>query len=329
MKYFILLISIIFSSLFYAQSIIERDVSTGKQIEYSPVKTWVDGSLMTDEKVDDIIYIKKNAQYYLRDISEDKVNVKWFGAKGDNKADDSNAIQKAVNSGYALYFPPGIYRLNVTIYQHIKMEGNGINTILKPFDFNKAIFLYKTKRPFWSYSNVLSNMILESDAKKGFGVAFGNVDLNKKGVEDEYAGNVTFQNVNFKNFNKAVYFPFGNIGSNFYNCSFQNNKYGVYSLNNKFGGDIMHAGNKYFYGCEFSSNDVGAYVNNTAIGFGGISFNNVIFQMNQINAYIYSNNTYMPLQFLDCWDEKSATENEIEIDFFNEKEKKNKESCSF
>lgn len=321
MRCFIVIILILVSYRFYTQSIVVKDMFTGAQIEYAPVKTWVDGSLMTDEKIDDIIYIKKNTQYYLRIFSEDKVNVKWFGAKGDNKTDDSRAIQRAVNSGYALYFPPGTYKLNVTIFQHIKMEGNGINTILKPFDISKAIFLYKTKKPFWSYSNVLSNMILESDLKNGFGVAFGNVDLTKKEIEDEYSGNVTFQNISFKNFDKAVYFPFGNIGSNFYNCSFQGNKYGIYSLNNKFDGDIMHAGNKYFYGCEFSSNDIGAYVNNTAVGFGGISFMNVIFQMNQINAYVYSDNTYMPLQFLDCWDEKSATGKEIAIDAFNGKER--------
>lgn len=37
-------------------------------------------------------------------------NGKWWGALGDNSADDTAAIQAAVRSAGAIYFPPGIYR---------------------------------------------------------------------------------------------------------------------------------------------------------------------------------------------------------------------------
>lgn len=44
------------------------------------------------------------------------VSVKLFGAKGDGVADDTHAIQMAVDystgSGNALLFPPGVYVLN-------------------------------------------------------------------------------------------------------------------------------------------------------------------------------------------------------------------------
>ena len=43
------------------------------------------------------------------------VNVKDFGAVGDGLYKDTRAIQKAVNTGKIVYFPPGVYRTG-TIY---------------------------------------------------------------------------------------------------------------------------------------------------------------------------------------------------------------------
>ena len=36
-------------------------------------------------------------------------NVKDFGAVGDGKTKDTAAVQRAINSGGMIYFPPGIY----------------------------------------------------------------------------------------------------------------------------------------------------------------------------------------------------------------------------
>lgn len=313
MKILILLLLTLF--IFGNSQVIQvKDQFSGSMIYYKPVTKYSDGSLIVDKNIDNVIYIKINQIFYQRVFTETKVSVKWFGAKGDGENDDSEAVQKALDCGFAVYFPPGIYKINTIIKKHIVIEGSGINTILKPFNPAKAIFLYRTKQPFWSYANEISNLLFESSERKGIAVAFGNVNFQEKQKEDEYASNVTFYNVNFKNFDKAVFFPFGNIGNNFYNCSFQNNSYGVYALNNKVSGDIMHAGNKYFYGCEFSSNNVGVFVHNSAIGFGGISFNDVIFQFNEIHVYIYSDNTYTPVQFVNCWDEKSASNKKVLID---------------
>lgn len=43
------------------------------------------------------------------------VNVKWFGAKGDGIADDSDAIQSAVDTGKSVFVPAGTYLITKTI----------------------------------------------------------------------------------------------------------------------------------------------------------------------------------------------------------------------
>ena len=57
-------------------------------------------------------------------------NVKDFGAVGDNVADDTIAIQAALDSGGNIWFPDGIYRitgtLNVT-HSNATLVGGNIN----------------------------------------------------------------------------------------------------------------------------------------------------------------------------------------------------------
>jgi hypothetical protein len=50
----------------------------------------------------------------LPDRFSDVVNVKDFGAVGDGVADDTAAIQAAINAGSSIYFPSGNYYLNTT-----------------------------------------------------------------------------------------------------------------------------------------------------------------------------------------------------------------------
>jgi hypothetical protein len=64
----------------------------------------------------------------------ESVSVKDFGAVGDNVADDTAAIQAAINSnvsGLSVYFPHGRYRITSTIIvptnKSLKMYGDGFN----------------------------------------------------------------------------------------------------------------------------------------------------------------------------------------------------------
>jgi hypothetical protein len=54
------------------------------------------------------------------------VNVKWFGAKGDDATDDVVALQAAMDMGFA-YFPEGNYRISAPLYMDAedKIKGDG------------------------------------------------------------------------------------------------------------------------------------------------------------------------------------------------------------
>ena len=74
-------------------------------------------------------------------INDIAINVKTFGAKGDNITDDTLAIQGAIDSlkltGGTVFFPKGIYRTNASInlYSNIKLKGDSwTTTFIKPLN---------------------------------------------------------------------------------------------------------------------------------------------------------------------------------------------------
>lgn len=309
-KLILSLLMIFWGMLFHcwAQSTITlNDALTNKMITYVEV----DASI--PKVIDGVVYIQKEGKTYKRDY-DGKINIRWFGVKGDGAKDDSKAIQKALDIGEALYFPAGVYKFSAQVNKRIEISGDSGNTIFRPLNSNQSILNFNTKAPYFTYTSIVENISFQSDNFTGTAISFGKNQIKAKEVYDEYAGNVVFRNVHIKGFDKGVYFPFGNIGSNFYSCSFQVNNYGIYALDNKMGGDVMHAGNKYFYASEFSSNKVAVFVNNQADGFGGFGFYDCIFQFNGVNGYFNTNNTYLPLLFQNCWDEKGQAISEVHID---------------
>jgi len=120
----------------YAQRILmKQDRFTSEAAVYEETKTFADGTSMSLDKVDGVMYIKENGTFYRRKVNGE-VNVKWFGAKGDGDqndlgTDDTFAIQNALTvlekvfpvydltgqnlfGGFTLYFPAGKYLVNKT-----------------------------------------------------------------------------------------------------------------------------------------------------------------------------------------------------------------------
>lgn len=60
-------------------------------------------------------------------------NVKWSGAIGNTNADDTLAIQSALNRGGLVIFPPGGYvASNLVVTVPVKLDGNGATIIFRP-----------------------------------------------------------------------------------------------------------------------------------------------------------------------------------------------------
>lgn len=269
---------------------------------------------ITASDCDDIIYKQVNNKFYRRVLVDDTVNVQWFGATGEGIAsvDDSMAVLKACEVKKNIYFPAGIYHININVQHKAKIFGAGSGaTFLKPYDENKPIMiLSKNLGPFWQYATTIEGLTFLGENKKGCGVSMAKAVESEYEANDENNSNITFRNVDFKKLNKGLQCLFGNIGMDFYSVGIHDNKYGMYFLDNKFGNDsqTMHAGNKYFYSGEISNNEVGIYIHNSTQGFGAVSFNNAIFEFNYINTYIYNDsNSIIPIVIDSCWNEASGS----------------------
>jgi hypothetical protein len=240
------------------------------------------------------------------------VSVLDFGADPTGVADSTAAFDAAIATTKAVYVPAGTYLVNATINNKTVIYGDGsFVSILKPFNSSIAIMTYAIDTGDWYYHSEIRDVSFRGTAKVGVGFTFGQTVPANFVSGDETAHNVKFYGCYFTGLRKGVQFPFGNIGTEFYSCSWGGNYYGVYTMNNKFGNpaiNAMHAGLKYFYSGYFGSNDVAFYFNNAIDGGGGVSFYSTTFEGNKIAAYIYSlPHPYTPIVFNDIWFEANGT----------------------
>ena len=61
--------------------------NNGENVNYRKTTKYIDGSVMTDQKIDGYLFIKRNGEYY-RKVTDD-ISVLDFGAKGDGVASDA------------------------------------------------------------------------------------------------------------------------------------------------------------------------------------------------------------------------------------------------
>ncbi len=77
------------------------------------------------------------------------VDVRWFGARGDGVADDTAAIQAALDAGACVHFPAGIFRITATLVindgQHLSGVGpgrwDGVDGVRNTIDAGGTILL--------------------------------------------------------------------------------------------------------------------------------------------------------------------------------------------
>lgn len=75
------------------------------------------------------------------------INVKWFGAKGNNSQDDTPFIQSAIEfgsfNGFQVYVPKGIYKISqLQLRNHTKILGEGEGSELRYFDDTSSYIFF-------------------------------------------------------------------------------------------------------------------------------------------------------------------------------------------
>jgi hypothetical protein len=124
-----------------------------------------------------------SSKYWSR-IYDDYINVKWFGAKGDNSTDDYTSINNAINycitvnsgNGVVLYFPGGTYLISqrITMPNRVGFQGaNGRGTTIKPHSTFSDVYMFHavngTSSMFGSY---LNDFFIDSRGKNLTSVVF-------------------------------------------------------------------------------------------------------------------------------------------------------------
>jgi hypothetical protein len=104
-------------------------------VSYEQVTTWLDGSVMDDSKVDNVIYRKKDTEYYRRAFTA-AIDITWFGAIANNSAiNNTPFIQKAIDfvahTGGTVDIPAGIFYVAdpIKLKSNVKLTGNLSSTL--------------------------------------------------------------------------------------------------------------------------------------------------------------------------------------------------------
>lgn len=100
-----------------------------------------------EDEVDEASIITLQKGLYAKLLVQDYINVKQCGAKGDDKTDDTEAIQKsfdlASKYGTKLIFPKAVYSVSKVTYNAMVETGNPAN-----IEFNFATLKAKTENDF-------------------------------------------------------------------------------------------------------------------------------------------------------------------------------------
>ncbi|SKB87580.1 Pectate lyase superfamily protein [Soonwooa buanensis] len=198
-----------------------------------------DLSPMTDSKVDNIVYYKKNGKYYKRN-TDSGYNVKWFGAVGNGIVDDASAIQKALEyikkssplqnitngwnyGGGKLYLPAGKYKISkkILIPDNITIEGAGTNYTLiisqVPTAFSNVTGIQNGKDYIMSQSINIKKLFVNGGGIELIGAYDSTVESVKVfntelGIDVSSAINLKIRDVQVLNCKKGIVLR-GDLGS--------------------------------------------------------------------------------------------------------------------
>jgi hypothetical protein len=234
-------------------------------------------------------------------------SVKWYGALGNDTANDTEAVNKAntalIERG-KLYFPRGIYRLDGALITN-EVVGDGRTTTLKAWDTNTQV-VFKVGRHIVSTDTGLRT--IENFVVDGSNVAYG-LQFNNGGTDDMYSGRWRFRDIVFAQCVRSIDKPNGNFGNVFDGCSFTGSAATDFHY---YAQDVigMHAGLDKFFNCRFFGSRKAAVYISDAEG-GGTRFQDCVFEYNYgFSIFIKKGGVkhhVLPVVIDNCWMEGNAS----------------------
>ena len=177
-------------------------------------------------------------------IVKNFVNVRQFGAKGDNIADDTSFIQNALNSKSKVFVPKGTYLIrNITLNDRQEFFGSYGNSIIKSIDGNGSEDLVKTNTS--ANKCIIKDLIIDGNKMVNNVV---NVKRNNGVLNGQFDCKHVLENLEIKNGNGIGLIVGNNVReSRFVNLDvFKNGTHGVYiqGTDNMFSNMSSHSNQK-------------------------------------------------------------------------------------
>jgi len=187
------------------------------------------------------------------------IDVKRFGATGDGRTDDTNAIQEAIDEaqtagGATVFFPPGIYRCELTLatisqYKnapYASLQGSGTNATRLVATRPGGAVINMTGNAAWEWTWAIRDLSFVGNGRTSNGIHVNNVS----GVLGCYFQNVAFFECDYGFRNK------GALWYTFDHCTFSRNNFGTYIE----AIPTMHGGCGFFQNCNWYVNAKAGFV---------------------------------------------------------------------
>jgi len=250
------------------------------------------------------------------------INVKEFGATGDGTTDDSAsfaAALAAVTSGGTIYIPPGTYRVNITVDKPVIWQGAGMGaSIVRSYSSGGIVFKIVVDTGGWILQSVFNDLRIcgASSTVTATGIQLGDATA----ADDQLAGRIECNRVNFIDLNYCVRKIYGNIGNTFNRCVFNNANYHMHAVDVDSGGVSMQGGVDVFQGmCHFDNAQLAVFYYDSELGGTGMFVSNdSIIEGNPGFVYFFKNFNstaiHPAISINRTWHELNATASTVTID---------------